>query len=145
MHTTSPLHLLPLGFIAGFAATLIFHQGAWFLLNQASVIPADRPAWPLDAIPPFGLPSVISKALWGGLWGAVLALVLARLDGTTYWIGWTVVGALALTLVAFFVVPLIKAQPIPALWPRFGIGCLVNGAWGVGTALFLRLMGVGGQ
>lgn len=145
MHTTSPLHVLPLGFIAGFAATLIFHQGVWYLLNQVGVIPADRPAWAMASIAPFGVPNVISKAIWGGLWGAALALVLCQLSGAAYWAAWIVVGALALTLVAFFVVPLIKAQPIPALWPRFGIGCLVNGAWGVGTALFLRMMGIAGK
>lgn len=72
------LKLLILGFVAGFLATLIFHQSAWYMLVQAGIIPADRPAWPMDAIPPFGLPSLISKAFWGGLWGAVLALFLAR-------------------------------------------------------------------
>lgn len=72
-------------------------------------------------------------------------MILCQLNGAVYWAAWIVVGALALTLVAFFVVPLIKAQSILSLWPRFGIGCLVNGAWGVGTALFLRMMGVAGQ
>lgn len=143
MQTTSPLTLALLGLLAGFLATLIFHQGGWYLLNQAGVIPADRPAWPMDAIPPFALPSVISKALWGGLWGAALALVMCRLTGATYWIGWIAVGALAPTLVALFVVPLVKGLPMPALWPRFAIGCIVNGAWGFGTALFLWAFGVG--
>jgi len=40
------------------------------------VIPADRPAWPMGPIPPFDIPSLASKAFWGGLWGAGLALVL---------------------------------------------------------------------
>ena len=40
-----------IGFIAGFLATLIFHQGLWWLFNQTGVIPADRPAWPLDPSP----------------------------------------------------------------------------------------------
>jgi hypothetical protein len=59
------LKVLILGFIAGFIATLIFHQGLWYLLNQVNLIPPERPAWPLDPIPPFGVPSVISKAFWG--------------------------------------------------------------------------------
>jgi hypothetical protein len=41
------------------------------------------------------------------------------------------------------VVPPLKGQPIPALWPRFYYALLVNGAWGFGTALFLRLAGAG--
>jgi hypothetical protein len=34
-----------------------------------------------------------------------------------------------------------KGQPIPALWPRFFVGLALNGAWGFGTALLLRLVG----
>jgi hypothetical protein len=46
----------------------------------------------------------------------------------------------ALTAVAFFVVAPIKGEPIPALWPRFAVELLLNGAWGFGTALLLRLL-----
>ncbi len=130
-----------LGFVAGFLATLIFHQSLWYLLNQVGLIPWTRPAWPLDPIPPLGVPSVISKAFWGGLWGAALAPVLGHMRGPAYWAGWIVVGALAPTLVALFVVPQIKGEPIPVLWPRFGAGLMLNGAWGFGTALFLRWFG----
>ncbi len=139
--SNSPVKLLVLGFIAGALATVVFHQTAWFLLNHAGIIPPDRPAWPLDAIPPLGLPSLVSKAFWGGLWGAVLALFLARLAGPGYWIAWIVVGAVAPSLVAIYVVPLIKSMPIGDFWPRAGIAGTVNGAWGLGTAVFLRLFG----
>jgi hypothetical protein len=136
------LKLLALGFVAGFLATLLFHQGVWFLLNQAGIIPADRPAWPTDPIPPFGVQSVNSKAFWGGLWGMALAPLLAHLSGASYWASWILVGAVALTLVAFLVVPALKGEAMPApLWPRFGVGLLVNGAWGLGTGLFLWLLG----
>ena len=88
------------------------------------------------------MPSVLSKAFWGGVWGLALIPVLARLNGAAYWAGWTLVGAVALTLVAFFVVPPIKGEAMPALMlPRFVVGLLVNGAWGFGTALFLRVLG----
>ncbi len=135
------MRLFALGFTAAFAATLIFHQGVWFLLNQADIIPAGRSAWPMDPIPPFGVPQVISLAFWGGLWGVALNLALGHLRGPAYWIAWIAVGALALTLVAFFVVPHLKMQQIPALWPAFAIGCLLNGSWGFGTGLFLLVMG----
>jgi len=127
-----------LGFVAGFVATLIFHQGLWYLLNQAGIIAPDRSAWPLEPIPPFGVPSVLSKAFWGGLWGLALAPILGHLTGPAYWGAWVLGGALALTLVAFFVVPPIKGEAMPPLWPRFAIGLMVNGAWGFGTALLLR-------
>lgn len=51
-----------LGVIAGFFAVLIFHPSLWYLLILVGLIPLDRPAWPLDPIPPYGVPSVISKA-----------------------------------------------------------------------------------
>jgi hypothetical protein len=134
-----PLKMLILGFVAGFVATLTFHQGLWFVFNHVGVL--DRPAWPVDPIPPLGVPAVLSKAFWGGLWGLVLTPILGRLDGASYWAAWIVVGAVALTAVSFFIVAPLKGLPIPALWPRFFIGLALNGIWGFGTALFLRLLG----
>ena len=78
---------------------------------------------------------------WGGVWAAVLAPLLSSLRGRAYWAAWVVVGAVALPLVAFFVVPPIKGEPIPELWPRFPVAMMINGFWGFGTALFLRLTG----
>jgi len=118
-----------LGVMAGFFAVLIFHPSLWYLLNLVGLIPLDRPAWPLDPIPPYGVPSVISKVFWGGAWGALLAPLLQGLTGRAYWAGWIIIGAVALSLVAFFVVlPAIKGEPIPALWPRFLAALLVNAA-----------------
>jgi hypothetical protein len=130
-----------LGFAGGALAVLIFHQSLWFLFNHIGLIPPERPAWPLDPIPPFGVPSVMSKAFWGGVWGAGLAPLLSRWHGGLYWAGWIIVAAIALPLVAFFVVPPIKGEPVPELWPRFLASMMLNGAWGFGTALFLRLVG----
>jgi hypothetical protein len=136
------LKLLILGFVAGFLATLIFHQGLWFVFNHTGVIPPDRQAWPIDPVAPLNIPSVLSKAFWGGIWGLALTPVLVHLSGASYWAAWILAGAVALTAVAFFVVPLLKGQPMQALGPRFLIGLAVNGAWGFGTALLLRLLSV---
>jgi hypothetical protein len=135
------LKMLILGFVAGFVATLIFHQGLWSVFNHAGIIPLDRPAWPLDSIPPLGVPAVLSKAFWGGVWGLVLTPILGRLDGTSYWAAWIVVGAVALTAVAVFVVPPLKGHPFPTLWPRFFVGLALNGAWGFGTGLLVWAFG----
>lgn len=132
------LRLLFLGFVAGFFGVLIFHQGLWYLLHLIGFIPADLPPWPTDPIPPFGVPSVISKSFWGGVWGAVLAPLLLRYSGRTYWASWILIGAFALTITALYVVSPLKGQPMPALWPRFYYALLVNGAWGFGTALLLK-------
>ena len=137
----SSLKLLLLGFVAGALATALFHQSAWYLLNQAGIIPPDRPAWPMNAIPPLGVPYLISKMFWGGLWGAGLALLMARIEGAAYWIAWIVVGAIAPSLFAIYVVPAIKGLAFPDFWPRAGVAGTVNAAWGLGTAIFLRLFG----
>jgi hypothetical protein len=128
------------GFLAGMLAVLIFHQGLWYVFNHVGVIPPDRPAWPVDPIPPWGVPSVLSKAFWGGVWGLALTPVLAHLTGASYWAAWILVGAVALTLVAVFIVPPLRGEPMQAMGPRFLIGLAVNGAWGFGTALFLQIL-----
>lgn len=138
---TLPLKLMALGFAAGALATLLFHQSAGYLLVEAGVIPADRPPWPMEAIAPLGVPSLISKMFWGGLWGAGLALLLVRIEGAAYWLAWIVVGAIAPSLVAMYVVPLIKGLPIAEFWPRAGVAATVNGAWGLGTGFLLWLFG----
>ncbi|ODR98949.1 hypothetical protein AUC68_07255 [Methyloceanibacter methanicus] len=63
------LRVLLLGFVAGFLATILFHQGLWFVFNQIGLIPMSRPAWPTGAIPPLGIPALISRpsgAAFGG-------------------------------------------------------------------------------
>src|SRR4029077_12628863 len=86
-----PVRLSILGFLGVALAVLIFHQSLWYLLNLIGLTPPGRPAWPFDPIAPFGVPSVISKAFWGGVWGAVLAPLLSRLRGRSYWAGWITV------------------------------------------------------
>jgi len=131
------------GFLAGFVAVLVFHQGSAFLLHLASAdIPSVRavvgnvPApFNLAPRPPLGVPTVLSQAFWGGVWGMALAALLARLRPPALLFG-TVFGAVALTLVAVTLVPVLKGMPgwngaIP--WR----GLLFNGAWGFGAALLL--------
>jgi hypothetical protein len=128
-----------LGFIAGFLATIIFHQIALQLLHMAGVTP--RAAWPMQPVPPFGVPAVISLSFWGGVWGAIMIPIIDRFRGTQYWIWAIVFGAIAPTLVAWFIVAPLKHQPIAGGWKpaTMMIGPIVNAAWGLGTALFYRL------
>ena len=54
---------------------------------------------------------------------------------------WSVIfGALGPTLVAWFLVAALKGQPLGGGWKGSTMitGLLVNGAWGLGTALLLR-------
>jgi uncharacterized membrane protein len=126
------------GFIAGFLATLIFHQIALELLHLANVTP--RGAWSMQPVPPFGVPSVISLSFWGGVWGIIMIPVIDRFRGVAYWLWAIVFGAIAPTLVAAFVVAPLKHQPMPHTPKMALLGLTVNGAWGFGTALFYRLL-----
>ena len=128
------------GFIAGFLAVLVFHQVALLGLHHAGIAPAP---WNLAPVPPFGVPAVVSAAFWGGLWGIVFVLLAPRFGrGAGYWIASLLFGAVALTLVAWFIVLPLKGQPPGGgiAWPGVLIGPVVNGAWGLGTALLLAAL-----
>ena len=104
-------------FIAGFIATLIFHQLAVALLWWARVAPFAP--YSLAPTEPFGIPAVISLAFWGGVWGIVFGLVDNRFPaGGGYWITAFLFGATLPTLVALLVVLPLKGQPWAAAGTR---------------------------
>lgn len=130
---------LAAGFAAGFLATLLFHQIALLVLHAAGLTHAMP--WPMRPVPPFGVPQCLSLAFWGGVWGIVLVLVepyLQRSPGG-YWLAATVFGAVFPTLVAWFIVAPLKGLPAAGgfHFPGLIVGPIVNGAWGLGTALLL--------
>lgn len=120
-------------FVAGFLATLIFHQGALAALYAAGVVPAApfpmAPTWPL------GVPQVISLAFWGGVWGVVLWAVIRHTRGLVYWALCAGLGAVGPTAVAMLVVFPLKGIPVG---PTKVVGGLIlNGIWGVGTGILI--------
>ncbi len=128
-----------LGFVAGFVATLVFHQLALLLLHYAHLAP--NFPWSMKPVRPFGVPSVISLSFWGGIWGAIMIPIIDRRRGAAYYVIAIVFGAILPTLVAWLVVAPLKHMPIAGGWkPRaMAIGPVVNGVWGFGTALLYRL------
>ena len=127
-------------FLAGCIAVAVFHQGAVAALNAAGMMPGGIQPWSFDPVPPFGVPTVISKAFWGGVWAVPLGLLLRNQTGPAYWVSWTVLGGVALSLVAIFIVPTLKGQPMPVFMERFPIYAGINAAWGFGTAMILRML-----
>ncbi|MGQ0813046.1 MAG: hypothetical protein ACT4O1_01090 [Gemmatimonadota bacterium] len=125
-----------LAFVAGFLATLVFHQGGLALLNAAGL--TDRAPFGTAATEPLGVPQFLSLAFWGGVWGVVLAAVMR---GKVRYLPAFIFGAVAPTIVAFFVVAPLKDMPIAGGGdPKVIAGAVIlNGLWGLGTALFLRL------
>ncbi|MDD5711206.1 MAG: hypothetical protein PHY31_00445 [Smithellaceae bacterium] len=127
-----------LGFIAGFCATLIFHQLSLEILWLAGISPFS----PFSMVPtkPFGVPAVISLSFWGGVWGIVLALIHGYFPERGYWLTVFIFGGILPSLVALFMVLPMKGQPMGGGWhPTLLLTAFViNGLWGVGTAIFLR-------
>jgi hypothetical protein len=132
---------LVVGFVAGFVAVLLFHQSALALLHAAQL--SRSAPFSFTPTPPFGVPLLWSLAFWGGVWGVVLAAVLARLDGARLIVASLVFGAIFPTLVAWFIVAPLKGQPVAAgLVPAaMAVGPIVNAAWGLGTGIGLYLFG----
>ncbi len=117
----------------------LFHQAVLALLYASGTIP--RAPFNMAPTKPFGVPQVVSLSFWGGLWGIVLGLVLARTTSRArFWTTAIVFGGIAPTLVAILVAAPLKGQPIQLEVMRFLIGFLINAAWGVGTAVIYRLI-----
>ena len=111
LHSSASAVRLLLGFIAGFIATLVFHQIGLLLLHFAGLTP--NLPYNMHPVPPFHVPQFVSLAFWGGVWGIVFVLiepVIARSPGGC-WVGAIVFGAVFPTLVAWFVVLPLKGLP----------------------------------
>ncbi len=140
--STSATRLL-LGFVAAFLATLTFHQIGIWGLHAVGLAPQAIP-WNIASIPPFGVPSVISLAFWGGVWGILFVLIerfLARSPGG-YWVGATLFGAILPTLVLMFIVFPLKGRPLGGgfAWQLIVTLLVAHGLWGLGTAVFLGVL-----
>ena len=125
-------------FIAGTLAVPLGHQIALWILNAAGVV--SRAPFAMTPTKPFGVPQVISLSFWGGVWGIILGLILARARGAKFWWLALIVGAIAPTLVAVLVVAPLKGQPVGANATLLAVGLIVNAVWGVATAAFYRMM-----
>jgi hypothetical protein len=134
-------HWIIVGFVSGAAAVLVFHQGAAALLHALEL--TARAPYSMQLTSPWGVPQLWSITFWGGLWGALLAATLARLEGARLLLGALVFGAVFPTLVAWFVVAPLKGQPMAGgLVPMaMAAALIVNGAWGLGTGIGLALFG----
>ena len=129
------------GFIAGFLGTLIFHQLVLMVLRAINLAPF--PAFSMQPTSPFGIPAVFSLAFWGGIWGILYAFIHRRFPaGAGYWFSAFVFGAVFPTLVALLIVLPLKGKPMGGGWhpPLLITALLINGAWGIGTGIILKLV-----
>src|SRR2546423_1470120 len=124
-----------LAFLSGFVATVVFHQAALWLLHLAGMTP--RTPFAMRPVPPFNVPAVISLAFWGGVWGIIMIALIAK--ARAFYLVATIFGAVLPTLVQAFVISPLRHMPLtgsPGKLLAFGL--IVNGAWGLGTALLYR-------
>src|SRR2546428_13441233 len=101
-------------FIAGFASTLVFHQGLLWLLYAGGFSP--RAPWNMTPVPPLNIPAVISLAFWGGLWAILLWALIGASSGGPYWIMALLIGAPGPGPGAWFVVMPTTGMGHPGGW-----------------------------
>jgi hypothetical protein len=132
------------GFIAGFFATLVFHQLMLALLWGLGLAPF--PPYSMTLTHPFGIPAVFSLSFWGGVWGILFALIHGGFPRRgAYWMAAFFFGAILPSLVALLVVLPLKGRAMGGGWHLSLLltAFLVNGAWGIGTGLILKALSAG--
>jgi hypothetical protein len=133
--------LLLIGFVAGALATLTLHQATIWLLTVVGALEVTAYSW--WPVPPFGVPHVINLAFWGGLWGCVFALMADRLPRRwPLWLAGLLFGAIAPTLVGWFVIAPLRGQPVAQgfMPARMWVGPVINGMYGLGLAALYALL-----
>ncbi|WP_207539687.1 hypothetical protein [Sabulicella rubraurantiaca] len=128
-----------LGFVAAVIAVLIFHQGTSALLN-ASGVPTVAP-YGMNPVPPLGVPMLINRCFWGGLYGLALGLALPWLPRAPLWLLGLGFGLLSV-LVGWFVVAPLKGLPVGGgfIPVRMLTTIVINSVWGMGIGLVLSLL-----
>jgi len=129
------------GFIAGFVGVLVFHQLGFFIANELGLLKV--PLYSMRGVPPWGVPTILSSAFWGGLWGIAAAFVVPRLPGAlSRALGWILFAAIVVTLVNWFVVLPIKGAPVGGGFRMPGVMVvpLVYGFMGFGMWLIAGLV-----
>jgi hypothetical protein len=129
--------LVAIGFLAGALSILVFHQGTIALLQLVEGRPLA--IYRTNPIAPFGVPQILNSCFWGGVWGIVFLWAARRFAGRRpAWLVGLVVGAVATTAVAWFVVAPIKGLPMASGWNPATMwrGPVINGMFGLGSALF---------
>ncbi|MFA5949281.1 MAG: hypothetical protein WC807_03250 [Hyphomicrobium sp.] len=102
---------LMLGFAAGVLATLTAHELIKMALVNAEVI--QRVPWNMQPAAITGIPQIASDTLWGGVWGAIFALVLGDVPKGSMTLRGIILGILGPALVGvFLLVPILKGGPI---------------------------------
>ncbi|KAB2912219.1 MAG: hypothetical protein F9K29_20085 [Hyphomicrobiaceae bacterium] len=97
-----------LGFIAAAISVVFVHETIIYGLTEAGLIRGAP--WGMQPIPPWSVPRLFNNIFWGGLWGALFALLYEWLPGSTTWAKGLIYGLLIVVLSNWIFLPLIKGQ-----------------------------------
>lgn len=123
-------------FVAGFLATIAFHQGLLGLLYATGMSPLAP--FNMTATAPLNVPQFVSLAFWGGVWGLPVWAIISRLSGFSHWVAAATIGAIGPSALALLVIFPMKGL---AVKPEIVVGALLlNAAWGVGLALWMTIL-----
>lgn len=137
---------LILGFVAGLIAFVIAHElvSLWLLNHGYST----RVPWSADPSALTGYPQGVTDALWGGVWGALFALILGSMPQGALTLRGAVLGLVGPAIIGTLVaVPLMNGlQPfangdIQVIWPVLVAGAVFGAvaAWIYGFLSYGRL------
>jgi hypothetical protein len=135
------LKLAFIGFIAGFLATVIFHQGFIEILFKTGLIPFK--AYSMTPIHPLGVPSFISLSFWGGAWGILGLLTFKKyINQERFWLLLAIFGGIFPPLIyCIIVIPVKHIDPSLILSPTgLLLMFIINFIWGFGTALISKIL-----
>lgn len=134
-----------LGFIAGAIAYVTAHEAInYWLMTQgySTYVP-----WPTDPSALSGQPQIVADTLWGGVWGAIFALILGVVPKGSMTLRGALLGLIGTAVIGTLVaIPLIRGeQPfatvdINAIWPVLvagaGFGAVTAWLYGFFSAGF---------
>jgi hypothetical protein len=99
---------LLLGFVAAAIAVVTVHQAIVYLLALYKFLPASSQAWSMRPIAPFDVPQIVNSIFWGGLWGALFAVIWPKIPGGAMWLRGLIFGLAVAVVSNWILVPLIK-------------------------------------
>lgn len=126
-------------FIAGFVATLTFHQGTIWLLHTFAGVPFVPWNMKINA---YGVPSVLALSFWAGIWAIPLCGLIAARPRLPALLTGLVLGAIVPSVWSWTVLAAMKGNAMFAggNLKVIAIVLLVNGVWGFTTVLLFNLM-----